>query len=281
MWLRWRRGRREGVVEAEIRYLRDARVRPHVDTYDHSKTFVPTAKHRVRFHDLRADGAPSPSLDAEGFTLIAHRSEAADFGDARQHDAYSEELRQLLCELTGSPLVFVSPLMVLRSRSHPHYSGDVIADRVAEMVHCDRTDRSVRMEAAVALRHRGIDTMPEGRLVAYNLWRVLSPPPQDFPLALCDLRTVRAEHLVRADSTGDPTSSGEELEFYLPLFDRGHRWCYFSNLTRDELLMFRQYDSAASGPSGVPHTAFRDPSCASSAATRVSVEARAYVFFPS
>ena len=281
MWFgRKRAAKRAGPVEAEIRYLRDGRVHPRIDAYDAAKTVVSVAKHRVRFHDLRG-AADAPSLDREGFTLLPHRSAVADFRDAREHAAYAEELRALMTQVTGSPLVFLSPMLVLRSKSHPQYDGAVIADRVAEMVHCDRTDRSVRTEARAALKHHGIETMPEGRLVAYNLWRAISPPPQDFPLALCDLRTVRAEHLVRADSTSDPTSSGEQLEFYLPLFDPGHRWCYYSDLTRDELLVFQQYDTAATGPSGCPHTAFRDPTCENPPATRVSVEARAYVFFPS
>ncbi len=172
-------------------------------------------------------------------------------------------------------------MVVLRSRSHPQYAEGVIADRVADVVHCDRTDRSVWIEARSALEHYRIETPPEGRLVSYNLWRTLTPPPQDFPLALCDLRTIREEHLVRGLSSGNAVNRGQEVEFYLSLFDPGQRWCYFSNLTRDEVLVFQQYDSAASGPSGVLHTAFRDPSCTKPSTTRVSVEARAYVFFPS
>ena len=106
--------------------------------------------------------------------------------------------------------------------------------------------------------------------MAYNVWRALTPPPQDFPLALCDLRTVREDHLIRADSVGNPANGGESVEFYLAPFDPGHRWCYFSDLTRDEVLLFKQFDTAASGPSGCPHTAFRDPRCTMPVATRLS-----------
>jgi hypothetical protein len=35
----------------------------------------------------------------------------------------------------------------------------------------------------------------------YNVWRVLSPPPQDMPLAVCDARTVAREDLVAARPT--------------------------------------------------------------------------------
>ncbi len=280
MWLAPRRAsKRAETVEAEIRYLRHGSVPPRFHATDPSQRSVSLVEQAVHFHDLRhAD--PASSVEREGFTMLPHRSKVTDFADASQHALYCEELAQLLREVTGSSLVFLSPTVVLRSRNHPRYPEDVIADRVADVVHCDRTDRSVWIEARWALESYGIDTPPQGRLVSYNLWRALTPPPQDFPLALCDLRTVREERLVRGVSIGNPVNRGQEGEFYLSLFDPEQRWCYFSNLTRDEVLVFQQYDSAASRPSGCLHTAFRDPSCSETAAPRVSVEARAYVFFP-
>jgi hypothetical protein len=267
-------------VEAEIQYLRDARVRPRIDAYDPEKNVLSLVRHRVRVHDLR-NAAEGPSLDREGFMLRRHHSKVADFADGRQHPVYARELELLVRELTGAPLVFVSPKMILRSMRHPRYDGGVIADRVAEVVHADRTDRSVWSEAREAMQHSGTATIPEGRLMSFNIWRALTPPPQDYPLALCDLRTVREEHLVRADSMRNPAGNGEDIEFYVALFDPAHRWCYVSDLCRDEVLVFQQYDTAASGPSGCPHTAFHDPTAGQPAAARISIEARAYALFPS
>lgn len=271
--------RKKREVEAEIRYLRDASVRPRIDAENPAASVISLRPYRVRFHDLRNASVP-PSLDREGFALVPHRSAVTEFGNPEQHAAYRAELEELVRGLTGSCQVFVSPVVVLRSRNHQPYADGVIADAVADAVHSDRTDQSIGFEVQRTLRHYGIDTIPEGRLVAYNVWRALTPPPQDFPLAVCDLRTVREEHLVRADSVRNPANGGETLEFYLALFDPGHRWCWFSNLTRDEVLVFQQYDSAASGAPGCPHTAFRNPDCTMPVATRLSVEARAYVFLP-
>src|SRR5688572_10732830 len=171
MWLSRRRAsKRAETVEAQIRYLRDASVPPRFHTDDPSQRAASLVEHDVRFHDLRqADEAPS--MEREGFTMLPHRSEVTDFGDARQHAVYCRELEQLLREMTGAPMVFLSPTVVLRSRNHPRYSEGVIADRVADVVHCDRTDRSVWLEARRALQHYGLDTLPEGRLISYNLWR--------------------------------------------------------------------------------------------------------------
>ena len=271
---------RTRTVEAEIRYLRDHLSRPRIDAFEPAKTVVSLSGYRVPFHDGRV-ATPLPSLDREGFACVPHRSGVSDFSDAGNHASYVAELDQLIRNMTGASLVFVSPMLVIRSRDHPQYGEGVIADAVAGAVHGDRTDRSVWSEVRRALLHYGVETIPEGRLVAYNLWRVLTPPPQDFPLALCDLRSIRADDLVRADSVGNPANGGEIVEFYLSVFNPEHRWSYFPDLTRDELLVFQQFDTAARGPSGCLHTAFQDPSCVAAAATRQSVEARAYVFFPS
>src|SRR5688572_30749970 len=119
MWLARRRAsKRDETVEAEIRYLRDASVPPRFHADDPSQRAISLVEHDVRFHDLR-DAGEAPSLDREGFTMLPHRSKVTDFGDARQHAVYCEELTQLLREVTGSSLVFLSPTVVLRSRSHP------------------------------------------------------------------------------------------------------------------------------------------------------------------
>ena len=56
---------------------------------------------------------------------------------------------------------------------------------------------------------------------------------------------------------------------------------YFPNMTQDELLVFKNYDSAASAPSnGVGmHSSFHDPSTPSSAPPRESIESRVICFY--
>ena len=121
--------------------------------------------------------------------------------------------------------------------------------------------------------------MRGARVVAYNLWRAITPPPQNPALALCDLRTVRGDQLVRAESIGGRGAPQARMEFYVLRHDPDHRWCWFSNLQPDELLVFQQFDTAAAGPSGCPHTAFLDPRCPPGAPARASLEARAYAVF--
>ena len=265
-------------VEAELNYLRDASRRPRADALDPTRRFLPLEPRRVRIQDLRG-ARHQPSLDEEGFTLIRHRSDV-DLDDLEAIDReYRDELASVGRELTGSPHVYVAPRAILRSNDHRmSSSGGVVVDGIAPVVHGDCPHATAVAEARSALHHHGIESMPEGRVVVLTLWRSLAPPPQDAPLAVCDLRTVSDEHLVPADVTGNVGASDLHSEFFLLLHDPRHRWYYFSGMERDDLLVIKQHDCGISGPSGCPHSAFKDPTCRRSAAPRVSLEARVFVF---
>ena len=118
------------------------------------------------------------------------------------------------------------------------------------------------------------------RFAIYNLWRVLSDPPQDAPLALCDARSVEASDCVNSDCVVDPLDEPElRFENCIFRFNPGHRWCYFSNMTSDEVLVFKGFDSDPNRAGGVPHVAFDDPSCPMDATARESIDVRVIAFF--
>ena len=58
-----------------------------------------------------------------------------------------------------------------------------------------------------------------------------------------------------------------------------HRWYYYPDMTRDEVIVFKAHDSQQSVARRVPHTAFTDPTCPPGTPTRASVEARGLVIF--
>jgi hypothetical protein len=57
-----------------------------------------------------------------------------------------------------------------------------------------------------------------------------------------------------------------------------HRWRYFPNMTRDEVLLVKFHDSDRSRAWRTPHTAFHDP-CSPNAKPRASIEVRSVAFF--
>jgi hypothetical protein len=127
------------------------------------------------------------------------------------------------------------------------------------------------------------------RAVWTSLWRAFSPPPQDWPLAVCDYRsTDDAEDgppnlLFRVPALPDPAApdapdtdaeSAASLFFYNP----AHRWWYFPGMDAGEALLIKLHDTDHSVAWRAPHTSFRDVS-ANGARPRESVELRTVAYF--
>jgi hypothetical protein len=69
-------------------------------------------------------------------------------------------------------------------------------------------------------------------------------------------------------------------ETYQLTYNPDHRWFYFPEMTRDEALVFKVYDSAKDGRARfTPHTSFSDPTSAADAPPRQSIEVRTFAFF--
>jgi hypothetical protein len=61
-------------------------------------------------------------------------------------------------------------------------------------------------------------------------------------------------------------------------FNPDHRWWYFSDMNRDEVILLKFHDSDRTVAWRVPHTAFFDPSFAN-ARHRQSIEVRSIAYF--
>jgi hypothetical protein len=258
-------------VQAEIGYVQPCRERPVADA-------MPLDRRRVEILNMRKAPRP-PRLSEEGFALYDHRSRVRDFADLEEvTSVYLAEMEHFMRDVTGSTQVFIRGTTILRSPRHVRdYAAGVKAAPSSPIAHSDYTDRTVWRVAADAMRRHGVECVPEGRLKVYTMWRAIGAPPQDQPLAMCDRRTVEEADLVRADSYGGVGNHGDWQEFYVLRFNPGHRWGYFPDMTRDELLVSQQFDTRAQGSPGCPHVAFRDPTCPADVPARLSIEARAFV----
>ena len=58
-----------------------------------------------------------------------------------------------------------------------------------------------------------------------------------------------------------------------------HKWFYYPEMEKEEVLLFKVYDKKEDGPRFVFHTAFSDPRTPANALPRRSVEIRAIAFF--
>jgi hypothetical protein len=181
---------------------------------------------------------------------------------------------------TGARQVLMGSHAVLRFSEKSREYGSRSNTRPARFVHVDSTSNAQSMLLGPLLQSAGLPGPPGRRYFGFNAWRVLSPPPQDVPLTVCDMRTLAETDLVPADAIFDAPGMPEwSFEGYLVHYNPAHRWCYFSDMTPDEVLFFKSFDSAGHPLQCVPHVAFDNPDCPPGTPPRASVEVRGYAFF--
>jgi len=237
------------------------------------------------------------SLDTHGFCLLDHHSEVGDFHDKPLVERlYAGEAIEAIKVATGASRVASRGWMIRTSADltrvekvvgYQHQGG---IQPPAGEAHVDFNQRSAERIAEQTYRQLFPDAPAYSRFIAFSFWRTFSPPPQDVPLAVCDGRSVAEDegvpntlHIVDempsmeemlADMPGEQERIAASIFRYRP----SHRWWYFSNMTVDEALLFKFYDSNRDVTWRCPHTAFHDSS-QPDAHVRESIEMRLIAFF--
>ena len=226
------------------------------------------------------------TLDDHGFCLGHHHSDITDWEhNYGPKSAYAAQVCEIAKSLSGADLVLTMGGMVRSSGA----TSETVQPPAAE-AHVDFTQASAER---IAQRMYG-QARPDGpgyrRFIAFSLWRVLSMPPQDTPLALCEGRSVRHDegtHNTKVDVDVIPTGEalfapieGEENMTAATIFHHSpeHRWWYFPDMTPDEVIFIKLYDSDHHTAWRCPHTAFRDTT-RPDARERRSMEFRAVAYY--
>src|SRR5262249_16250994 len=244
--------------------------RPRYYANDHGRDLLDLAPVEMQITDARAKAT---RLDEAGFTLVAHKSGVADFTDRAAVQAlHHAEIIALVKELSGADQVRVSSPGILRFSERSPQSGTLDNSRPARFAHVDVSDATARTFAQQAApKDKAL-----ARFVHYNIWRAISAPPQDVPLAVCDARSVAASDLIAADAIFDKPGEPEwSFEGLVLAHAPGHRWHWFSDMHRDAALVFKTHDSDPDRAHCVPHVAFDNPDCPAHAPPRASIEMRA------
>lgn len=275
-------------VTAEVNYIRNARTsstEPKLEfvTEEESLSTMQTLPGEAM--TIRSARGLATSLDREGFVLVPHVSKVEDFRlieeDPEVDKLYADEMATLLREVTGG--IFAITLGTGKKRfgeSATDLLAPLINAKPARYAHADNTDESAQELFARITAAAGDRLPPNARWALYNMWRAISPPPQDFPLAVCDASSVASGDEVTVTavtSTRDVGDMRHDTTAYV--HNPGHRWHYFPDMTRDEVIVFKAHDSQEGAVRRVPHTAFTDPTCPPGTPTRASVEARGLVIF--
>lgn len=272
--------KRPRVVEGVVNYTGDMTVRPRFYANDHSRDNLVLDPRTVEVEDARARNVP-PSLEREGFALFQHKSAVSNFRDeAEVARVYAPEIERFLKTLSGADRVVISGAGILRFGERSPEAGTLMNSFPARFIHIDVSDPTAVEFAARVLPGGREELGRKRRYAHYNVWRALSPPPQDVPLAVCDARSVAREDLIPADAVFDAPGAPEwGFEGLLLRYNSAHRWSYFSAMTRDEALVFKTHDSDPDQPHFCPHTGFDDPTCPAGVPPRMSIEIRGIAFF--
>lgn len=225
------------------------------------------------------------TLDRHGFEIVEHRSAVTDFTDREEVDrVYVGEVAEFVKSYTGADRVATLGWMLRRSAAPSEHASQP----QAALVHNDFSVVGARERARTAYSAHFADGPGFHRALITSLWRVFSPPPQDWPLALCDYTSVGSDEglnnrMYLVDEIPDdlyldmppdaPGASGFEFHH-----NANHRWWFFPDMTRDEILFFKLNDSDDSRAWRVPHSAFHDKT-ANATQPRHSIELRSIAYF--
>ncbi len=264
-------------VTSDLGFSEDMAVRPKFHANDVALDVLNIVPRPMPIEDARRRVTP-PSLDVEGFALYPHKSTVRDFRDREEVErVHPSEIHELLLQVSGADHVIVTGVGILRFSERSTDSGALDNSRPARLAHIDCSDATADQFYA---HSRPAGDRPILRAAQYNVWRAVSTPPQDVPLAVCDARSLSPGDLMPADAMFDV--DGEIVRKFEALVIRhnpNQRWSFFSDMTRDEALVFKTNDTDPARAHHVPHGAFSDPTCPADAAPRTSIEMRGVAFW--
>ena len=273
-------------IEAPFFYLKDTSKTPinrqtntAKDTNDFQATRDPTVMKIKNGRLLATD----PSLDREGFAFIKQVSKVVNFFDDSELDTiYSMEIEDLIRRASGGREVVVFDHT--RRSTAPEQREKYNARDPVPAPHSDYSDTSAEQRMHDVFGKQVSDKLNR-RFAMVNAWRSMTGTIEEWPIAVCDARTVNENLLVdtyrhaphRAEPSFEYARSSSTRH---AAFDSSHRWYYYPEMKRDEVLLFKNYDTLKDGTARFAlHSAFEDPSTPQNPRPRESIETRAFVFF--
>jgi hypothetical protein len=182
-------------IAGKINYLGRMTERPVSYAYARDKGNLIIDSQEVSIYDIRK-AVVAPTLEREGFVRA---DLPLDVDDPLAPEAIAAALHPPLMEimrrLTGAPKVVISPPYFRWSEKSRRRLAN--APTPARYVHCDYGRESFH-----SMMQSILESDPDkahwlgGRFATYNVWRTLTPPPHDVPLAVLDRSTVCVEDFV-------------------------------------------------------------------------------------
>ncbi|EEP78484.1 predicted protein [Uncinocarpus reesii 1704] len=229
-----------------------------------TETVTDIPVHDVRGHEEKY------SLDEHGFQFIKHNQTFQAFEDEerikteflpqvekviRENVPYVERVLvydwRVRKEITEGDPEFITPLQV-QDRNYPLAPSIIVhTGKILEQTSCESTaNREDTTEFTILKRLKAelpeeAERLAKGRIQMINFWRPMYDEVKNWPLIVCDGRTLQTDSLVAVDQV----SRRFVGDVYYATYDPQNKWHYQSSMGSHEGVLFKSWDTAKNIPS--------------------------------
>ncbi|KAK2009783.1 hypothetical protein LZ32DRAFT_630696 [Colletotrichum eremochloae] len=233
---------------------------------------------------FNCEGVDTPgTLDEAGFCYVTDSTKLlpSDFEDRESIEkGYLPECEELLRQVMDRVDEVAIYDWRVRHTDLPTRQGSVVDLNnpmspigAATHVHVDQSPSSV-VERIKRMFPDRQHVLLQSRVRLINLWRPINGPIQNWPLAVCDGRTLSESNLVETERIRR-TFTGNTMFL---MQGTGVKWFYMSEQNDDEVLIFKSFDSREDVTRYAAHGSFKLPDSSEGLPPRQSIEVRALVF---
>jgi len=265
-------------IRASFSYIVDTGVPPvrYIDWPEMEDKAVPP---QYRQYDMAVrDGRPMRhvfDLDTHGFVFAEHQTKVRDFTDESERArVYDAEVQALIKRHSGAADVVVF--------DHTIRVGDEQAQLAigarppVKGVHNDYTETSAPRRLREIVGDEEAERRFAKRWAIIQVWRPIRGKVLIDPLGICDGRSIPQKGFILVERRYKYRTG----EVYHIAHNPAHAWFWFPQMTKDEALVFKVFDSDMSVPSRfTAHSAFDDPGTPADAPPRESIETRTFAFW--
>lgn len=234
----------------------------------------PHLAHDVVVHDVKGDEGKY-TLDSHGFQYIHHSSAEKDFiNEEAILTTYYDECKQLIKDVTGATRVHIFNHKVRRGPTQWHHLGfNNLKNRgPVTKTHVDQSYVGAELRLRYEFPNEA-DELVKHRYQIINIWRPVATIVKD-PIAVADSNSVPDKDLVGAEMTEEDFKGESWVVRYSP----EHQWYYKHQMTPEDVLLIKCFDSNASVARRALHSAFEDPAHRDKE-SRQSIEVRCLVCY--
>jgi hypothetical protein len=228
-------------IRAEMSYIVDTGVPPvrYIDWPEMAdKEILP--QYELREMTIR-NGRPirdSFRLDTHGFVFVDHHTAMKDFTDeAERKRVYDREVAELIKKHSGASEVLVFDHTIRAGDEKVQQSTG--ARPPVKGVHNDYTEKSAPRRLREIVGDAEAERRFKKRWAIIQVWRPIRGAVMIDPLGICDGRSIPEKGFILVqrrykDCTG---------EVYHIAYNPEHVWYLFPQMTREEALVFKVFDS--------------------------------------